>query len=177
MGPFHPSFDGVWKPQRLAEGFETQLAARVRSGLLPAARARRNRYEVLSESDESVRFRSVALLTSANIGWNDVEIRADRGAGTVAYHVTYWAWTRYCVVLGLGLAALLALLVVVPVFTGWYPFDENLYPSTADLRGGLGLPMMGFWCLVFPWILVAMHKGPARRGFEALLADVNSEAS
>ncbi len=174
LGAFHPSFEGVWRPERLAEDFARRLAARVRSGLLPAARPRRNRYEVLSETDESIRFRSAALLTSANIGWNDVELRADRGAGTVTYRVAYWAWARFCMFLGLGLAALFAVLVVVPVLTGWHLFPEDFYPTASELVS-FALPMMGFWCFVFPWVLVAMHKRPARLGFETLLAEVNSD--
>lgn len=175
LGVFHPSFEGVWRTDNLAEDFARRLAARVRSGLLPLAKRRRNQYEIVSESDESVRFRSTTRLTGANIGWNDVDLRIDRRSGEVRYHVAYWAWTRFCVGLGLLLAALFGLAVVLPVLTGWHLFDESFYPEKGDVVN-FALPMMVFWCFVWPWVLVALHKRPARRGFENLLAEVNSSA-
>lgn len=176
LGPFQPSFEGLWKPERLADNFARRLAARVRSGLLPAAKRWRNRYEVSSETDESVRFRSTTLLTSANVGWNDVDLWIDRQQGEVRYRVAYWAWARFCFLLGLVLGAAFALLVVVPVLTGWYLFPESYYPSKAEVLT-FALPMMGFWCVLWPWILVAIHKGQARRAFVRLLDEVNSPTS
>ncbi|MFQ5526303.1 MAG: hypothetical protein ACE5GX_08575 [Thermoanaerobaculia bacterium] len=172
LGLLHPSFEGVWRPGTLSADFARKLAARVRTGLLPAAKAKRNRYEILTETDSSLHFRSTTLLTGANIGWNDVELRADPGQGRVTYRVEFWAWTRFCVLLGLALGAVFAALVVLPVLTGTYLFSESYYPSQAEVLY-FALPMMIFWCLVWPWILVAMHKRPARRGFEGLLREVN----
>lgn len=176
LGAFHPSFEGEWSPENLASDFVRRMAARVRSGLLPAAKRRRNRYELLVETDESVRFRSTTLLTGANIGWNDVALRVDPRGRTVTYRVAYWTWARYCIGLGLALGLLFGVLVVAPVVTGWFPFPETFYPARAEVVY-FGLPIMGFWCLVWPWVLIAMHKRPARAGFLGLLEEINSEAT
>lgn len=170
-GRFHPSFEGVWKPERLADGFGEALSARVRSGLLPRAKPRRNRYELESHGSDFVRFRSTTLLTGANIGWNEVEVRVDRPAGKARYSVLYWTWARYCVFLGLGLLAFFAL--VFGLAWAWGTV------SLATVSPGFlvfGAPMIAFWCLLWPWILVAMHKKHAKAGFENLLAEVNDEA-
>lgn len=176
LGLFHPSFEGVWAPESLSGDFARRMAQRVRSGLLPAAKRRRNRYEVLSDTDESVRFRSTSVLTGANIGWNDVELRVDSRQRVVRYRVSYWTWAGYCVGLGLVLALAFAALVVAPVLTGSYLLDESYYPSRSEVLF-VALPIMAFWCLLWPWILVAMHKRPARAGFENLLNEVNVEGS
>ncbi len=176
LGLFHPSFEGEWRPGRLAADLTERLAGRVRSGLLPAAKARRNRYELLTETNDSVRFRSVTFLTGINIGWNDVEVRIDRRSGSATFSVRFWSWTRYCVLLGLALGLVFAALVVLPVLLEVYLFPESFYPSREEVLL-IALPMMAFWCLLWPWLLVAMHKKQARRAFVRLLDEVNVPTS
>lgn len=176
LAPFHPSFEGVWKPDRLAGDYAERLVDRVRAGLLPVASARRNRYEIVAQAGDCVRFRSTTFWTAINIGWNDVEVRIDNRAGLARFSVRFWPWTRYCVLLGLGLGAIFAALVVVPVLAGTFLFPESFYPARGEVIK-VALPMMAFWCLLWPWILVAMHRGQARKAFTRLLDEVNSQTS
>lgn len=169
---FHPSFDGVWQTERVAEDFSNRLAQRVKTGLFPSARAIRNRYELVGHSDDLVHFRSTTILTGANVGFNDVEVRVDRSKNQLRYSVTYWTWARYCVFLGLGLALAIPAVVFGPGLIG-LELPQNWLPEPKQFLV-FGVPMIVFWCLIWPWVLIALHKPNARRGFELLLEEVNS---
>lgn len=115
---FCPSFHGVYTPKTLAEGFNKQLAGRIRCGLFPRAKPWRNRYVIGSSTGSSLRFSSAGFWTSVAVGLNDVEVRLeDSPTGpAVRYEVTCRMWAGYCVGLGLLLALLLlgARYVVIP---------------------------------------------------------------
>lgn len=165
----HPGFEGVFSPRRLAPDLFDRLAERVRTGLFPGAPASRNRYEIERSGQRSFRFRSASVLTGINVGLNRVELIAE-GQG-VRYKVTYWTWARYVIFLSLGLVGAIAAFMLPPVLgLDWYP-EEWMAPTDQILW--FGLPMLVFWGLVFPWILIVSHRRPAARCLESLLTELN----
>jgi hypothetical protein len=34
-----------------------------------------------------------------------------------------------------------------------------------------------FWCLIWPWILIGMHKGPVQRLMRRIIAEVDAGVS
>lgn len=85
---FHPSFEGVYEPKRPTADFMGRMADRVRSaGLFPTAAERRNRYEVVSQSQTAVRVRSTNLLTGINVGLNDIALATVDGGRGIRYTV------------------------------------------------------------------------------------------
>ncbi len=169
---FHPSFRGVYRPKVLADDFIDRLAARVESGLFPMASPGRNRYTITERLGTRLRFRSVGILTGINIGLNDVAIRLDDRNREISYDVSYWTWAKYSLYLCGGIAgvlglALLATLLGVPMFGG----DARL-PTNLMLL--VSVPMILFWGVLWPWILIALHKRPAAGCLTRIFDEVNA---
>jgi hypothetical protein len=168
---FQPYFTGTYSPESLRPDFISALAARVRKGLFPYASERRNRYEVESESKSHVRFRSKGMLTSISIGWNDVKAELDASSGPsprIRYEVGFFAWARYGVILCASLGVLLA--------ASWSLVADKHRPQ----QGGatwIFWAMVIFWGFIWPWILVGIHKRPARRMLNRLFDQVNGDAA
>lgn len=164
---FRPEFSGTYSPETLRPDFIPALAERVRSGVFPLASERRNRYAVVSESDKELRFRSEGLLASITIGWNDVRVEIDsprEGAPRVHYEARYFRWGRYSVLLCASIAVFL--------IAGWSLFGERL-GARGSAAKTVFWAMVIFWCFVWPWILVAIHKRPAAKALQRLFAEVN----
>jgi hypothetical protein len=159
--PFAASFQGVYTPGSLAPDFLPRLAARIRSGLFPLASPGRNQYEIVEQGEGFLHFRSSGFLTGINVGLNDVRLRVDQAAGEVCYSVTYWVWAQYSIGLGLLLGIALA---------GVQPF----LPQRGAINPLFYWPFIAFWCLVWPWVLIALHKKPAVRCLTRIFEEVNA---
>ncbi|NQT84903.1 hypothetical protein HQ563_17940 [bacterium] len=164
---FRPQFSGTYSPERLRPDFISALAERVRKGLFPRASERRNRYALVNESDKELRFRSEGLLTSINIGWNDVRVQIESppdSAPRVRYEVMYFAWARYSVILCAFLG--------IAMIASWTLLGE-IYGAHRSAAKTIFWVMLIFWGFVWPWILVAIHKRPAAKALERLFEKVN----
>jgi hypothetical protein len=164
---FHPSFTGSYKPESFSQDFIEKLTERLRGGLFPTASDRRNRYEIATQSNGFIRFRSVNLLSGINIGLNDVSIQVDRDKKEVSFKVTYWTWAKYSVGLGLiiGCLGIAGRLLLMPESYSSPNFEVIFWPSIL------------FWCFVWPWLLIAMHRGPARKCLTRILDEVNRQGN
>ena len=168
---FRPRFDGVYEPKRIARDFAVRLAARVSSaGLFPTAPPRRNRYEVVSQSDDGVTFRSSDFLTGINIGLNEVAVAVDAAKGVARYTVSFRTWAAY----SFGLSGLIAAVVFgflcLPLLTGsGSPFVDH---SPAVILGA-GFPLALLLGVGLPLAHIAFHKRAARRVLERILDEVN----
>ena len=164
---FTPRFQGIYKPSVLAEDFPEQFISRVNAGLFPSAPPARNQYKAENRPDGSLWIRSATLLTSTNIGLNDIRLQMDRRKGEVRYEVSYWKWSKYGVLLSLFLMATIAGALCAALH--WVPRDQ--YPSLGEtLFWGV---FCAFWGLAWPWILISMHKKPAEKCLLRILDEVN----
>ena len=171
---FSPSFTGVHKPDRLSSDFIAKLAKRIRSAaLFPFASKRRNQYRTVEQTEDSLWFRSTGLLTGINIGLNDVRIHIHRNAGEIRYDVSYWTWGKYCIYLCLGPGLLLGLFLVTPFF-GLYVFPADWYPPLKVIKTW-GIPSIIFWGLIWPWMLIQLHKRAAAKCLTRIFDEVNEQ--
>jgi hypothetical protein len=168
---FHPSSSGVYVPSSLNPDFIGRLSRRVSDGLFPLAPSRRNRYEIIEETEDVLRFRARTLLTALYVGLNNVRVEVDRAKGEVRYHVRYWTWAKFNVFLCLAIGLVLAVLLGTPLF-GVYLLPSDHYPPNEAIIA-YALPMTAFWGLLWPWFLVALHKGPVARCLKMILEQVN----
>lgn len=150
---FHPSFTGCFRPDHLSKDCVVTLTQRIHTGLFPAASPLRNRCVVESQSDDSLRFRSANTLAGINVGLNDVTIEVDKECRQVNYSVTYWTWARYC----MGLALMLGLAIIA----GRYWLIPA--PYHGPYVNVVFWPNVIFWCVIWPWLLIPLHKGSARK--------------
>jgi hypothetical protein len=100
----------------------------------------------------------------------DYEITVDRsGVNRIRYQVSFWGWTRIAVAHGLLLGAVLA-----AAFALYPPVrrDIALYPHGLLILFG----MAAFWCLIWPWLLGALHKPHAERALRRILGEALSGA-
>jgi len=163
-----PYFSGIYKPQKLSPTILETLAQRVRAKkVFPWASARRNQYVIVEQSHQKLRFRATTLWTGAFLGLNDVTLRTDKVPGAVHYSVSYWIWAGYCIGLGLFIAAaILGSIALLP-----FPAEKAQIRAYPWAFWGLLL----FWCLIWPWILIAMHKLFVPKALIRILEEANKE--
>lgn len=169
MGNFLlPYFSGLYKPQKLSPTILETLAQRVRAKkVFPWASARRNQYVIAEQSYQKLRFRATTLWTGAFLGLNDVTLRTDKVPGTVHYSVSYWIWAGYCIGLGLFIAAAILGSILL--------FQISGYTANNPLHSRMLWSMLGFWCLIWPWILIAGHKFFVPKALIRILDEANKE--
>lgn len=164
MNIFAPEHSGVFHLNHVPEDFTERMARRVHDGLfIPGSRVRAN-YSVRSRGGDVLHFGSDSVWTSINLGLNEVTLRRT-GPATVEFRFTYWTWLLYgvalCGFIGLfllvGFAALPAMRQAV-----------NAQPLTTCFFWGMTI----FWGLLWPWILVLLHKRPAARALERIVGEV-----
>jgi hypothetical protein len=164
MSLFIPRFTGEFTPEAISSAFLEKLAHRVRTGLFPMASPRRNAYRITTQTDNSLQFRSANLLTGINVGLNDVTVTIDNKTGSINYKVSYWTWATYCICL--------SLLIGVCLVGAKYYIPSGYYPDINE--NSLFWPLIVFCCLIWPWVLIAIHKGPARKCLNRILDEVNN---
>jgi len=168
---FRPEFEGVYSPPTLHPQILEGLASRIRDlALFPGAGPRRNRYEVIEWTPTTLSFQSTSLLAGINVGLNDVVLSMDPNQKEISFKVRYWTWTRYCLFLSGMIASLLALFLCIPL---WISHALPEGPVGAWILSGIVL-MLVFWGLLWPWILVALHKKPAKGCLVHLLNEVQA---
>jgi hypothetical protein len=166
---FRPEFQGQIALEQLPDDFVQRLERRVRTGLLlPGHRARAN-YRVESSDRNEITFAAKGFLAQYNIGLNRVTVRR-AGAHQLDYQVSFWRWTGYAVAHG---AILGVLFVALYAFVPEMRRNIAAYPHGATLFWSL----IGFFCLLWPWLLTAIHRGAARLALERILRETMAGAT
>ena len=110
------------------------------------------------------------------VGLNDVELTASDGLAR--YEIRYRRWATFVITLG---AAIGLVLIAVFFFVNMRDYIER-HPGSRipGLTTGQNLviawAMAIFWGFVWPWILIATHKGPLRRLMDRIIDEVDREA-
>jgi hypothetical protein len=171
---FSPQFGGNVQIKSSGPAFLEKMKARVESGLLMGRPHPRSRYAVTSHTPRELVFRAADMKTAINVGLNDAVLRVP-GNNEIEYSVTYKRWAAYCVglglVIGIGLAA---------TFLWWHAgIKIGGYELAGDLSFGgpvvstLVWANIAFWSLVWPWLLIAMHKPFARQLMNRIITEVD----
>ncbi len=158
MHLFLPQFEGRVAVLQIPHDFTARVAARVRTGLIAPGIRRRAEYEVESLSADRIAFRATTLSTAIAVGLNEVVV--ERKAGEIFYRARYWKWTLYCVTLGAVLFVVLMACCLLWAHIA-HPVDRLQLFFHA-----------GFWGLIWPWLLTALHKRFAARCLERILLEV-----
>lgn len=166
---FLPQFQGTLDlVEDVPDDFMNRVAARIDDGLIVRGNRRRSNYNVESLEPDAIHFRAADFWTALIIGLNDVELRRT-GPRQLAYRVSYWTWTRYCVWLCAGIA-----LVLVAAYLVFAPMMEHVRATSVGAAVFWGNVL--FWGFAWPWILTALHKRPAARCLERILREELAEA-
>jgi hypothetical protein len=162
VGFFTQEFDGQLTLERLPDDFAARIQHRVEDGLFVPGQRRRANYRVTSMDRDTVTFVAEGLMTTYNIGLNEVTMRRS-GRNQIAYHVSYAGWTRIAVGHGalIGIAFLLGY-ILIPALRS----SVAAYPSGAVLCGVI----VAFFSLAWPWILTAFHRRFAERALQNILS-------
>lgn len=161
--PFLPRFEGVLELPALPADFPERVARRVERGfLVPGSRARAN-YRVIEIGPDTLALQSADFGTSINIGLNTVVLRRVAPNG-VSYRVTFWPWTAFVASLG----AAIGLILLVTYF--FVPGVRDAIAARPP-AGAYFWANAAFWCLLWPWILTALHRRFAARALERVLRE------
>jgi hypothetical protein len=161
LGVFDLEFDGQLTVDRLPDDFVARIERRVVDGLFTPGQRHRADYHVRTLDGNSITFAAHGFLTTYNIGLNEVTV-CRSGRNQLQYHVSYRGWARIVVahgaLLGLVFAACYLLVPALRHDIASHPFGTPLFWG-----------MVGFWSLAWPWILSALHRGPAERALQRIL--------
>ena len=161
-----PRFSGQLKPNKISANFIKVLGLQLRSsGLFPYTSSWRNKYDILNQSEIQISFRSNSFFTHINIGLNDITITLDLKDNSIHYTVAFWKWTLFCISMGLCLG-------MVMLF-GHHLLPTNGYPPDY-LKHDYYWPFVCFWSLIWPWIMIPIHKIPAKKCLEQILRNIHT---
>jgi hypothetical protein len=164
---FRPEFEGELALPSIPDDFTARIQHRLEAGLLMAGyRGPRTNYRVEAMDRHSITFASSGFLTHYNVGLNRVSVTRP-GPGRLAYKVSYWKWT----LLGVAHGAILTL-----VFVALYALMPGMRRDIDAYRYGPALfwSMVASWCLVWPWLLSAIHRKYVERALQRILRETLS---
>ncbi|HKW58658.1 MAG TPA: hypothetical protein VJR46_02765 [Candidatus Dormibacteraeota bacterium] len=164
MGAFSPTYEGVIEVAAVPDDFSDRMARRVQTGLLSPGSRRRADYVVRSQSRDAISFAARGFWTAYAIGLNEVELRRE-SLQRIAYHGSFRRWATYAAIHGLLLSVFVLAAVVV-----WSDGRRELAQTTYGWPLFLGL--LAFFGLVWPWLLVAMHRRIVPRSLERIVREV-----
>jgi hypothetical protein len=149
---------------------------RLSSGLLSGRPHPRSNYVITQAGTDRLQFRAADWWTALNVGLNEVELRS--GQGTVDYHVRYWRWAKYVLALSGGLGLVGIILLLATDARGYIARSPGMPPGlTVDQYLVFAWAMVVFWGLVWPWILIFLHKRPLHRLITRLITEVDAKSS
>ena len=158
-----PEFEGDLSLRAIPDDFVERVRRRVEGGLLQPGNRVRADYRVRSSDRDSIAFGAEGFATAYAIGLNEVRLRRV-GRDQVHYQVSFWRWTWAAVVHGALMGVVLtAMYLVMPSVRR----DVGLYPAGPAIFWC----MVGFWGLLWPWILAAGHRGHAERALRRVLSE------
>lgn len=172
-----PRISGSYQIESPGPEFLEAFRRRVAAGLISGRPHPRSNYLVAESGPGHLRVQAASWWTAIAVGLNDVELRV-RPTRQVSYEVRYWRWATY--VLGLsgvlgGIGLVLLLSLDLPGYIAKHP--EQMIPGLSNAQNELiAWGMVLFWGFVWPWLLIALHKGPLRRLVEGLIREVDVTA-
>jgi hypothetical protein len=162
LGLLSSTYDGSIEFDPLPTDWVERMTRRIETGLFMPGSRRRANYVVRSRSFDAVSFSANDFWTAFNVGLNDVELRR-AGANGVAYHGSFNRWAVYAAIQGVVVAG--AVLLVVLLWPG--------VRGEVDRYGAWGWPLLlillAFFGLVWPRVLVVMHRPFASRALERIV--------
>lgn len=158
---FLPSFGGEFWLEHIPQDFVERIIQRVQTGFLQAGMKVRANYVAIPQQDGSVRVTANDFWTAINVGLNDVVVRREAG-NVIRYEVSFGTWAKYCVFLG-GVIFLLVLIVQFAAHLAGFSVTPSQFV--------LGMLIAAFFGLVWPWLLIEMHKRPAARCLDRILRE------
>jgi len=175
---FEPCIEGPASIRSSATQFLTAFRRRVEVGLLCGHPHPRSHYVVTQAGADQLHVSAAGWWTAMNVGLNEIELQTSE-PGCVRYTIRYWRWATY--VLGLG-AGLVAIMLAVSLGLDLRQYIEA-HPASrvpglsTDQNVLVAWGMAVFWGLVWPWLLIALHKRPLRRLIGRLIAEVDAGAT
>ena len=177
MSLLSPRFNGQTQIASSGAVFLEGMKARIQAGLLVGKPHWRSRYAVTRHTQRELAFRAADFMTAINVGLNEVILRTP-GNHRVEYSVSYFRWAAYVV----GLGAFLGVAFVVAFLFWDIEAQIDRYPLVADpaLNRTIGLAVFWgltlFWCLVWPWLILVMHRPFARKLLDRIIREVDIAA-
>jgi hypothetical protein len=172
-----PQAEGTIPIRSSATHFLAAFRRRVTAGLLSGRPQPRSNYVVADGASDRLRIRAADWWTAFNAGLNELELQPQ--PGLVHYQVQYWRWAGFALGVGaiLGLIGI-SLLLTVDVRSYIATHATSRVPGLSiDRSVAIAWAMVLFWGFVWPWILIALHKGPLRRLIARLIAEVDAQAT
>src|SRR5262245_24279777 len=173
-----PEIQGIVQIRSAPAEFLEAFRQRVASGLLSGSPHSRSNYVITETGPDRLHVRAADWTTAIAVGLNEVSLET-LGPGTVQYHVRYWRWASYALGLGavIGVIGLVLLLTFdIRAYIARYP--SRMIPGlSVDQNVLVAWAMVVFWGFLWPWILLALHKGPLRRLVTRLITEVDTQSS
>ena len=168
--------DGSENVQAPPQAFVDAFARRVETGLLPGANPGRTHYVVTRKSADGLTFRAAGWLTAITVGLNDVDLSVSP-PGRARFTIRYPRWAAFVLAGGVAFTVIFfAALLAIDIRSYIAQHAASRVPGlTIDQDVALAWGMGLFWGLLWPWILILLHRRPLRRLMRRLIVEVDAE--
>ena len=172
-----PHIEGTVPIHSTGDTFLKAFERRVQDGLLSGRPHPRSRYRALSVGRGKLHVSAATWWTATNVGLNELELEISPGA--VRYHVWYWRWARFVLILSGSLGVVGLVLISMFDVRGYLAAHPGVMIRglSVDQNAQIAWGIIMFWGFIAPWLLIAFHKRPLRRLVERLIRDVDRSAS
>jgi hypothetical protein len=176
---FTPEIEGDLGFKSPQAEFIAELHNRVASGLLTGKQPEpRSNYAVVESNTEFVRVRAADWLTAINVGMNDLDLQFSSN-GSLHYRLRYWRWAIYslslCACLGLIGVAFFVMLDL-PVYIA-NNADARIASLSVNQTLLFAWSNLIFWSVIWPWVLISLHKRPLRRLLARIVDEVDQQVT
>ena len=162
LGFLSSTYVGSIEFDRLPTDWVERMTRRIETGLFTPGSRRRADYVVRSRSSDAVSFSANGFWTAFNLGLNDVELHSAEG-NRVAYHGSFNRWAAYTAIQGVVVAGAILLVVLL------WPGARGEVVRYGAWGWPLLITLLAFFGLVWPRVLVVMHRRFASRALERII--------
>ena len=173
-----PRIRGTVQIRSAPAEFLQAFRQRVTSGLLSGKPHPRSNYVVTQAGRDRLHIHAADWSTAINVGLNEVDLELS-WQGTLSYEVRYWRWAAYVLALS-GILGTIGLLLLLTLDVRGYKarLPECMLPGlSVDQNLIVAWAMVVFWGLLWPWLVIVLHKPPLRRLLTRLIAEVDAQGS
>jgi hypothetical protein len=170
-----PEIEGTVSIRSSAERFLQAFGERVGAGLLAGQLHPRSNYAIIGAGPDHLVVRAADWWTAINVGLNTLQLRHVT-PNVIRYHVRYWRWAAYAIGGSAALGLILAgMFLTIDIREYIARHQASRIPELSlDQNVAIAWLMVLFWGFIWPWLLIALHKGPLRRLVTRLIGEVDA---
>jgi len=160
-------FKCLHKKDGLIHDFLTYAKNSPSSGAFPFS----NKLKVVSQSDHKILVQSNSIRFSLLKGYDSLEVEYREKFNDISYRIRFRRWALFYFFIFFTVSVIIGFLLLSHLFS-LYLFPDFAYPSKFEIYVYI-IPMIIFWGMIWPFLLINKHKKELKENFIDLLMDLS----